>query len=66
MKKLECGDSIMAHRSFEVNYLLPDGVQCNNLSFLDGHSQLEQEEVLITRCIAMLWTHVERAIKRIN
>ena len=56
----------MADRGFEVNDLLPDGVQFNILPFLDGRFQLEPEEVLTTRCIATLRIHVERSIERIK
>ena len=64
--KLEPRDSIMADRGFEVDELLPDGVQCNIPPFLNGRPQLEPHEVLSTRRIATLRIHVERIIEKIK
>ena len=66
MVKLDRGDSIMADRGFEVDHLLPEGVQCNIPPFLDGRPQLEPHQVISTRQIATLRIHVERAIERIK
>ena len=59
LRKLEEGDVIMADRGFDVQDDLPDGVELNMPPFLGGRSQLTTEEVLKTRGIATLRSHVD-------
>jgi hypothetical protein len=63
---LESGDQVMADRGFDIESDLPSGVTLNIPPFLDGKYQLSLEEEIITRKIASVRVHVERAIARIK
>jgi hypothetical protein len=63
---LESGDQVMADRGFDIESDLPSGVTQNIPPFLDGKDQLSLEEEIITRKIASVRVHVERAIARIK
>ena len=63
---LEPGDELMADRGFDIGDDLPTGVTLNIPPFLDGKPQLSVEEESVTRKIASVWVHVERAISRIK
>ena len=56
----------MADRGFDIEYDLPTGVTLNIPPFLGGKPQLSVEEEIITRKIASVRVHVERAISRIK
>ena len=59
---LDCGDSVMADRGFEIeDDLILRGVPLNIPPFLKDKKQLEEKELIITQCIASLRIHVERA-----
>lgn len=64
---LECGDSVMADRGFDIeDELIVRGVQLNIPPFLRHKSQLDETEVISTRRIASLRIHVEREMERIK
>ena len=64
---LEEGDSVMADRGFEIEEdLLSIGACLNIPPFLHGKSQLSKNKLVITRCIASLRIHVERAMEQIK
>ena len=63
---LECGDSIMADRGFNIQDILPSGVTLNIPPHLDESGQLSESERTTTRRIASVRIHVERAIERIK
>ena len=57
----------MADRGFEIDFMLEGmHVKLNIPPFLNGRQQLDENEVVETRCIASLRVHVERAIERIK
>ena len=56
----------MADRGFDIGDDLPTGVTLNIPPFLDGKPQLSVEEENLTRKIASVRVHVERAIARIK
>ena len=59
---LDCGDSVMADKGFEIeDDLILRGVPLNIPPFLKDKKQLEEKELIITQCIASLRIHVERA-----
>ena len=61
------GDAIMADRGFTISDLLAGtGIKLNHPPFLQDKGQLMEEEVIVTRRIASLRIHVERAIERIK
>lgn len=63
MEKLEPGDEIMADKGFQIQDLLtPLGVRLNVSPFLAGNVQMPASDVIITKKIAHLCVHVERAI----
>ncbi len=66
LKLLEPGDQIMADRGFDLKDDLPAGVTLNIPAFLDGQDQLSAEDEVVTRRIASVCVHVERAIARIK
>ena len=67
LDKLETGDEIMADKGFVIQDLLtPIGVRLNIPPFLDSKTQMPSEDVLLTKKIAQLRVHVERAIGRIK
>ena len=64
---LNCGDSVMADRGFDIeDDLILRGVHLNMPPFLRGKKQFEENELIITRRIASLKIHVERAMERIK
>ena len=67
LQKLEPGDEIMADKGFTIQDLLvPLGVRLNMPPFLKSNSQMPASDVFITKKIARLRIHVERAIGRIK
>lgn len=67
LEKLEPGDEIMANKGFQIQDLLtPLGVQLNVPPFLAGNVQMPASDVIITKKIAHLHVHVERAIGRVK
>ena len=67
LELLEEGDSVMADRGFNIeDDLMSRGVTLNIPSFLRGKSQLSEKELIVTRRIASLRIHVERAMERIK
>lgn len=62
----ECGDQVMADKGFQIDDLLPLGVQNNIPPFLGGDSQMSAENVVKTQQIASVRIHVERAINKIK
>ena len=63
LNKLERGDKIMADKGFQIQDLLaPLGVQLNAPLFLKSKVQMPAADVLLTRKIAHLCIHVDRAI----
>lgn len=63
LDKLEAGDEIMADKRFIIQDLLtPIGVRLNIPPFLDSRTQMPADDVLLTKKIAQLRVHVERAI----
>lgn len=67
LEKLEPGDEIMADKGFTIqDLLIPRGVRLNILPFLQGNTQLVANDVFVTKKIAQLRVHVERAIGRVK
>ena len=66
LKLLEPGDSIMADRGFNIQDILPPAVSLNVPPRLNELGQLTESERTITRRIASVRIHVERAIERIK
>ena len=63
---LDEGDSVMADRGFDIeDDLLLRGAHLNIPPFLRGKSQLSEKELVVTRRIASLRIHVERAMEQI-
>ena len=63
----ENGDSVMAHKGFDIEDLLRGRGACLNLPpFLQDRRQFSETVVLNTKTIAKLQIHVERAIRRIK
>ena len=63
LEKLECGDEIMSDKGFQIQDLLaPLGIRLNIPPFLNSKVQMPVNHVLLTRKIAHLRIHVERAI----
>ena len=66
LDKLECGDSVMADKGFTIaDLLIVRGVSLN-IPPMKTEDQLTETELVVTRRIASLRIHVERAIKRIK
>jgi len=64
---LECGDSIMADKGFDIDDLLrPLGVTLNIPPKRDSSRQLTRKEVEQTRRIAAVRIHVERKMEQIK
>ena len=64
---LESGDSVMADRGFDIEEdLTLRSVHLNIPPYLRGKTQLWAKEVMVTRRIASLRIHVERAMERIK
>ena len=63
----EHGDSVMVDKGFDIDDLAEQqGVKLAQPPFLHGKEQLDEEEVVLTRRIAFLHIHVERAIERVK
>ena len=63
LEKMEWGDEIMADKEFQIQDLLASlGVRLNIPPFLNSKEQMPVGDVLLTRKIAHLGIHVERAI----
>ena len=59
------GDTVMADKGFDIAYdVLVHGAKLNIPPFVKNHQQLSKKNVIITRKIASLRIHVERAIGR--
>ena len=64
---LNCGDFVMVDRGFDIeDDLILRGVHLNMPPFLRDKKQFEENELIITRRIASLRIHVERAMERIK
>lgn len=66
LKLLECGDTIMADRGFNIDDILPQGVLLNVPPMLNETGQLTANERATTRRIALLRIHVEHAMEQIK
>ena len=67
LEKLESGDELMADKGFLIQDLLtPIGVRLNVPPLLSNKRQMPADDVLLTKKIAQLRVHVERAIGRIK
>ena len=66
LKLFESGDSIMADRGFTIEDILPSGVSLNVPPRMNESGQLTDDERTVTRRIASVQIHVERAIERIK
>ena len=63
MYLLEPGDSVMADRGIDIeDDLVLQGVHLNISPFLRGKEQFSEKELVLTRWIASLRIHVERAM----
>ena len=60
------GDSVMADKGFQIQDILPLGVDLNIPPFLGSDAQMSAEDVVRTQQIASLRIHVERAINKIK
>ena len=64
---LECGDSVMADKGFDVQDLLIEhGVRLNIPPFKQNNMQMLPTDVATTKRIAAVRIHVERKIRRIK
>ncbi|XP_071124255.1 uncharacterized protein [Mytilus edulis] len=64
---IEPGDNVMADRGFEIaDELSKKGASLNIPPFRNGNFQLSAQQVEVTRRIAEVHIHVERAIQRIK
>ena len=67
LEKLEPGDEVMADKGFQIQDLLaPLGVRLNLPPFLNSNHQMPANDVILTKNIAHLRIHVERAIGRVK
>lgn len=67
LEKLEPGDEIMADKGFLIqDLLIPRGIRLNIPPFLQSNSQMPASDVFLTKKIARLRVHVERAIGRVK
>jgi len=67
LEKLDAGDEIMADKGFLIQDILaPIGVRLNVPPLLKCDSQMTNEDVILTKKIAQLRVHVERAIGRVE
>ena len=65
MGDLECGDSVMADKGFDIEEdLTLMGVKLNKPPFLKEQTQFSASEPVETRHIASLRIHVERAMEQ--
>ena len=60
------GDAVMADKGFQIQDILPLGVDLNIPPFLGSDAQMSAEDVVRTQQIASLQIHVERAINKIK
>ena len=64
---VEPGDTVMADKGFDIAYeVLVRGAKLIIPPFVKNHQQLSKKNVIVTRKIASLRIHVERAIGRIK
>ena len=64
---LEPGDEVMADKGFTIqDLLIPHGIRLNIPPFLQGNTQFVANDVFVTKWIAQLRVHVERAISRVK
>lgn len=56
-QEFEDGDSVMADKGFQIQDILPLGVNLNILPFLGGNSQMTAEDVVRTQQIASIRIH---------
>lgn len=67
LEKLEPGDEIMADKGFLIqDLLIPRGIRLNIPPFLQSNNQMPASDVFLTKKIARLRVHVERAIGRVK
>ena len=67
LQMLEPGDEVMADKGFLIQDLLaPIGVRLNVPPLLQSKSQMPTDDIVITKKIAQLRVHVERAIDRVK
>lgn len=67
LEKLEPGDEVMADKGFQIQDILaPFGVRLNIPPFLNSNYQMPADDVILTKKVAHLRIHVERAIGRIK
>ena len=67
LDKLEPGDEVMADKGFTIHDLLiPRGIRLNIPPFLQKNMQMAANDVFLTKKIARLRVHVERAIGRVK
>ena len=67
LQMLEPGDAVMADKGFLIQDLLaPIGVRLNVPPLLHSNSQMQPKDVAVTKKIAQLRVHVERAIGRVK
>ena len=67
LQLLEPGDEVMADKGFLIQDLLaPMGVRLNVPPSLQSKSQMPTDDVLVTKKIAQLRVHVERAIGQVK
>ena len=67
LQKLERGDSLMADKGFDIeDLLLPLGVGLNIPPFLDKQQRMLPSDIRMTKSIAAVRIHVERAIGRLK
>ena len=67
LEKLEAGDEVMADKGFTIqDLMIPYGIRLNMPPFLQSKSQMAASDVFLTKKIARLRVHVERAIGRVK
>ena len=67
LEKLEPGDEVMADIGFTIqDLLIPHGVRLNIPPFLQKNREMAADDVFLTKKIARLRVHVERAIGRVK
>ena len=63
-QSLNDGDALMANKGFQIQDILPLGVDLNIPPFLGSDAQMSAEDVVRTQQMTSLRIHVERAITR--
>lgn len=67
LDRLNPGDLVIADRGFDIKYMLqPRQVSLNIPPFLNGRDKLTPQEEILTKRIARVRIHVERAIERMK